>query len=345
MYATNTIQRALERTNPEPTADTWFTATAASAPSPAEPAAPAPKRLEPHVVTGVVDPKSIPVRKWIVDPQVPVGDVALCVGAAGISKSTMALRTALAVVTGREDILRGRNASGNSITNERLHYTGAVLVYNAEDRLSEMQRRLRAAQAHYGVTADMKHSIILWSGVDMPAFKIMNRPDARNPLKRAKGADLLEAAILHYDVELVIVDPLIALADGALENDNNDMNAVFQAFTDISAKLDIGMMLLHHTGKGRDKAGDESAARGASAIIGARANCRLGRSPATPLPLPRLRRPRRDALPPGGRPIPTVRRLLRRRRPASVRLTACRPPCRGTPIAAAGRRSPHRVCA
>jgi hypothetical protein len=54
---------------------------------------------------------------------------------------------------------------------------------------------------------------------------------------------------------------------------------------------------LHHTGKGRDKAGDESAARGASAIIGARANCRLGRSPATPLPLPRLRRPRRDALP------------------------------------------------
>ena len=281
MYATNTIQRALERTNPEPTADTWFTATAASAPSPAEPAAPAPKRLEPHVVTGVVDPKSIPVRKWIVDPQVPVGDVALCVGAAGISKSTMALRTALAVATGREDILRGRNASGNSITNERLHYTGAVLVYNAEDRLSEMQRRLRAAQAHYGVTADMKHSIILWSGVDMPAFKIMNRPDARNPLKRAKGADLLEAAILHYDVELVIVDPLIALADGALENDNNDMNAVFQAFADISAKLDIGMMLLHHTGKGRDKAGDESAARGASAIIGARANCRLGRSPAT----------------------------------------------------------------
>jgi len=59
------------------------------------------------------------------------------------------------------------------------------------------------------------------------------------------------------------------LADGALENDNNDMDTVLQTFANMAAQLDIGMMLLHHTNKGgRDKAGDMGAARGASAIAG-----------------------------------------------------------------------------
>jgi hypothetical protein len=70
-------------------------------------------------------------------------------------------------------------------------------------------------------------------------------------------------------VKLVIADPLVALAAGALENDNNDMDTVLQTFANMAAKLEIGMMLLHHTNKGgRDKAGDMGAARGASAIAG-----------------------------------------------------------------------------
>jgi RecA-family ATPase len=271
-YASQTIKKALAKGGRP---QDWLTGAPAALDAPRaalseQPATSAPKRLDLHVITGVVDPKSISVRKWVVEPQVPVGDVALCIGEPGISKSTLALRTALAVATGREDILRGRDASGNPITIERLHRSGAVLVYNAEDRLDEMKRRLRAAQVHHGVTvADMRHPIILYSGVDMPTFKIMNRPDARSPLKRAEGADQLEEAIRRYDIKLVIADPLVALADGALENDNNDMDTVLQTFANMAAKLEIGMMLLHHTNKGgRDKAGDMGAARGASAIAG-----------------------------------------------------------------------------
>jgi hypothetical protein len=269
-YAARTIAAALAKTKPKGRVEDWFAATAAPEPGPVAPATPAPTRLELHVVTGLVDAKSIPVRKWIVEPQVPMGNVALCIGEPGISKSTLALRTALAVATGREEILRGRDASGSPITIERLHRSGAVLVYNAEDSLSEMQRRLRAAQAHYRVTeADIRHPIILYSGVDMPTLKVMNRPDVRGPLKRAEGADQLEEAIRRHDVKLVIADPLVALADGALENDNNDMDTVLQTFANMAANLDIGMMLLHHTNKGgRDKAGDMGAARGASAIAG-----------------------------------------------------------------------------
>lgn len=268
-YAARTISAALAKTKPKGDVDDWFSATA-TPPGQTTLGAPAASRLELHVVTGLVDAKTIPVRKWIVEPQVPMGNVALCIGEPGISKSTLALRTALAVATGREEILRGRDASGSPITIERLHRTGAVLVYNAEDSLTEMQRRLRAAQAHYEVTeADMRHPILLYSGVDVPTLKVMNRPDVRGPLKRAEGADQLEEVIRRYDVKLVVADPLVALADGAQENDNNDMDTVLQTFANMAAKLDIGMMLLHHTNKGgRDKAGDMGAARGASAIAG-----------------------------------------------------------------------------
>ncbi|RWF36871.1 AAA family ATPase, partial [Mesorhizobium sp.] len=115
------------------------------------------------VVTGLVDPKTLPVRSFLIEPRLPIGDVTQCVGEPGISKSTFAIRDAVIVATGKRDVLRG--AHGESP--ELLHRTGPVLIYNAEDRLSEMERRLAAYQQYLRLEpADMKHPIILWSGVD-----------------------------------------------------------------------------------------------------------------------------------------------------------------------------------
>ncbi|WP_168168938.1 AAA family ATPase [Shinella sp. HZN7] len=222
------------------------------------------------VVTGLVDAAALPVREWLIAPRLPVGDVAQCVGEPGISKSTFALRDALVVATGREDILRGRNAAGAPIGHERLHSTGAVIVYNAEDRLSEMERRLAAAQRHYGVAAaEMKHPIILWSGVDQATLKVVHRIDNRSPLKRASGADMLMAAIRHYRAALVVLDPQISLAAGSVENSNDDQDALLQELARMASDLRCAITVIHHTSKqNRQAAGDMGAGRGGFAAVG-----------------------------------------------------------------------------
>ncbi|MER9654403.1 helicase RepA family protein [Mesorhizobium sp. M0152] len=218
------------------------------------------------VVTGLVDPKSLPVRTFLIEPRLPVGDVTQCVGEPGISKSTFAIRDAVIVATGNRDVLRGANGESH----ELLHKAGAVLVYNAEDRLSEMERRLAACQQYLRLKPeDMKHPIILWSGVDGETLTIMHRPDARKPLCRAPGADLLEARIVEHKPLLVVLDPQVSLMSGGAENNNDDINALLQEIANIAAKHGCCIEILHHTSKAsRDHRGDMGAGRGAFAAVG-----------------------------------------------------------------------------
>lgn len=259
-YAGLTVSKALAATKPRPTPADWF----------GDAALPAAPSAEPFVVDGIIDAQAIPVRQWLIQPRLPIGDVTQLVGEPGVSKSTFAIRDALAVATGRTDILGGLDAAGNPITFERLHQTGAVIVYNAEDRLSEMQRRLAAAQRHYGLTAaDMKSKILLWSGVDHEALKIMSRSSDREPLRRAPGADLLEQRVRQYGVVLVILDPQVSLTRGGRENDNDDQDAIMQELAVMGSRLGVNISVVHHTSKAtREAHGDMGAGRGGFAAVG-----------------------------------------------------------------------------
>ncbi|MBZ9889465.1 helicase RepA family protein [Mesorhizobium sp. BR1-1-3] len=219
-----------------------------------------------QVVTGLINPKSLPVREMLIEPRLPIGDVTQCVGEPGISKSTFAIRDALIIATGRRELLRGANGHGF----EELHRTGSVIIYNAEDKLDEMQRRLSAYQQYLRLEpADMKHAIILWSGVDDETLTIMHRPDTRKPLVRADGAKLLESRIREYQPVLVILDPQISLMAGGVENSNDDMNALLQEIANIAARNRVAIEIIHHTSKGsRDQRGDMGAGRGAFATVG-----------------------------------------------------------------------------
>ncbi|KPH09098.1 AAA family ATPase [Rhizobium acidisoli] len=229
-----------------------------------------PDRSGPNLkfVSSRIDAKGIPVREWIVSPRLPCGDVAQCVGEPGVSKSTLMLRDALAIASGREDILRGKDELGKPISPERLHKTGAVLVYNAEDRLDEMERRLAAAQRHFGVE-DTQHPIILWSGVDGQKLTIVQRDSDRSILKRAAGADLLEQVIRAHDIVLAVLDTQISLSAGSHENNNDDQDVLLQELAIIAAGARCSIAVVHHTSKQtRQNKGDMGAGRGGFAAVG-----------------------------------------------------------------------------
>ncbi|QDC01714.1 AAA family ATPase [Mesorhizobium sp. 8] len=216
-------------------------------------------------VTSKLDPSTIPVREFVIEPRLPLGDVVQIAGEPGVSKSSFVLLDAVSIASGREDILRGKDGKRQ----ERLHRKGAVIVYNAEDRLSDMQRRLTALQTHYGVEGACE-PIVLWSGVDGRTLTIMQRGTEKNSiLERASGADFLENMIMRYRPVLVCLDPQVSLTAGSQENSNDDINALYQELANMASKLWTCIQVIHHTSKStREDAGDMGAGRGGFAAAG-----------------------------------------------------------------------------
>lgn len=174
-----------------------------------------------ELITGIIDGRTIPTRKHVLYPRCPCGDALLTVAEPGAPKSTLALFDALAIASGEERILRGEDA----VSPERLHQSGPVIVYDAEDPLDEMRRRLVAGQRAYGLTG-MRHGIALWSGVGEGFLRIARRDRESGILVEAEGAALLKQRIVETGAVYVALGPLAGLAEGMNENDATDGDTI-----------------------------------------------------------------------------------------------------------------------
>jgi Bifunctional DNA primase/polymerase, N-terminal/AAA domain len=207
---------------------------------------------------------SLPPRPWILTNFACRNLVSIITGLSGASKSTYSFPLALATITGRDDIA-GFHVQERS----------RVWMWNQEDDMQEMRRRLLAAMKTFDVSWDDLRDengepmLYMDSGVDAPMMLAIKRANA------VRGTDDLAAVIdtvRERKIGLLMLDPLVEFHE-ADENANMEMRAVIGCVRSIAVGTECAAVVVAHTGKpsrasSKSYAGDPNSIRGAYAQVG-----------------------------------------------------------------------------
>ena len=139
-----------------------------------------------------------------------------------------------------------------------------MLYINAEDATNEVALRLRAAMIHHGVS-DADASTLFVAGADKIRPSLLE-PDRNQTRLNAAGWTELEAELDHIRPDILIIDPLVCLMGGVSLNDNAAAALLIGTFVELAARRDIGIVIAHHSAKGRDLSSAE-ASMGAASLV------------------------------------------------------------------------------
>lgn len=229
------------------------------------PAAPAPVSSTMATMLSPFDSEELEDRPWVIPGFACRTVVTMLAGPGGVAKSTYYLMLAVALASGRSDIC------GFAIPKRE-----RVWVWNQEDDVKEMRRRIVAIMKAYNVSwADMTDTdgrlmIYMDSGVDKPLM-LAKRTDGQSIVPGKQVADVI-ASIKANRISVMTLDPLVEFHE-ASENDNVQMRAVLGQVRRIAVEANCAALLSTHTrkppGASSDGfAGEMDAARGASSQLG-----------------------------------------------------------------------------
>ena len=198
---------------------------------------------------------AIPPRPWLAPGYFLRGAVTTVVGPGGVSKSSLVIAWAVALALGR---------ACNGMTPKARYRS---VIFNVEDDQHEQHRRLSGALTNQGkVPADVAEYIAR-SG-PFKTGMLFDRDPETGDVQPTPALDMLERDLLAEGADILFVDPLAEL-HSAEENDNVGMRSIVAEFRAIAVRLNMAVVIVHHTRKGAVTPGDVDASRGASAISGA----------------------------------------------------------------------------
>jgi hypothetical protein len=204
-------------------------------------------------------------RPWLFGGWAMKGIVSMWVGPGGAGKSMVTIHAALAYAAGRE------------WAGQKVLEPGGAWIWNNEDDLIELQRRVGGTAKHMGI--DLKAlggRLLLGSGVknkhNMDAKRlVLARLDERGEVVPTPDVQTVIQIIKENNIKLFAVDPMVSI-HYANENDNGAMNKVMDILLTIAAEGDCSVMVVHHTAKpGANvvQAGNQNISRGAISMPGA----------------------------------------------------------------------------
>lgn len=199
------------------------------------------------------DPKTIEPRRWLYDFHYVRKFVGATIAPGGVGKSALVAVEALAMAMGRD--LLGRTPV------ERCR----VWLWQGEDPLDEMQRRVTAAMLHFDIDpSEVEGRLFLNSGRDDP---ICIATQERDGVKVAVPVvEAMKATIRANQIDVVTIDPFVA-SHLVLENDNGAIDRVTKTWAQIADETDCAVELVHHSRKTGGAETTVEDGRGASALL------------------------------------------------------------------------------
>lgn len=207
-------------------------------------------------------PADIPPRQFLYGRHLIRGFPSCTIAPGGIGKTSLLVTDALAMGT-------GRNLVGSDVPRPL-----NVWIWNGEDPLEEMERRVAAAARHYGITpADCPGRLFLNSGRDTPI--IVARQEVDGTAVAVPVVEAMIETIRGNQIDVVIIDPFVS-CHKAPENDNNAIDLVVkEAWAKIADATSCALDLVHHTRKAGGEEITVEHARGASALIAGSRSARV----------------------------------------------------------------------
>ncbi len=208
------------------------------------------------------DPATFPRRRWLYGHHLIRKFISSTVSPGGVGKTSLILVEAIAMCTGLALLgVKPREAPLR------------VWVYNLEDPLEELERRVVAICLLYGIDpAPLQGRLFLDSGRDQAL--IVARQDGKAVTIATPVVDALTDEIRARQIDVLVVDPFVS-CHRVNENDNGAIDDVAKTFAGIADKTSCAVDLVHHVRKGH---GDEITVedgRGAVALLGAVRSARV----------------------------------------------------------------------
>lgn len=181
------------------------------------------------------DPGAIPKREWLYGGHYIRDFVSTTVAPSGVGKSSLNIAEALAM------------ASGKPLLGVKPHGCFRVSIYNAEDPLEELERRVAACMMLHGLTAeDVGDRLLVNSGRDQPlviAHETREGAVIRRPLVGA-----LVAEIERWKIDVMTFDPFVS-SHAVSENDNGAIDMVTKEWSRVAGVTHSSIELVHHVRK------------------------------------------------------------------------------------------------
>ena len=201
------------------------------------------------------EPSKIPTREWLYGHFLIRRQVSLTVAPGGTGKSSLVAVEALSQATGR------------GLLDDKPYGRSHVWLWNGEDPLDELQRRLTAAALHYGIEREeIEGRLFVDSGRQKEI--IIARADRNGVVVAEPVVDALIETIRDNRIDILHIDPFVS-CHAVPENDNGAVDRVAKTYARIADVTGCAIHLVHHSRKTGGEAVEVEHARGAVALIAA----------------------------------------------------------------------------
>ena len=201
-----------------------------------------------------IDAADIPKREWVYGRHYIRRFLSVTVAQGGSGKTALTLAEAVSMASGQGFL--GIEAPQRK-----------VWVWNLEDPLEELQRRIAAICAHYAIdSGSLRDQLFVNSGRDNA---LVIADTVRGEAALTPAVDHILQHIQQHQIDVIIVDPFVS-SHRLSETDNGQMDLVVKAWGRVAELGNCAVELVHHVRKpSAQQAASYSDARGASALTDA----------------------------------------------------------------------------